>query len=379
MSRNRICLVAHFAYGALSGATGHIGGVEWQVSLMARWLARQGYTVSVLTWDEGQAEDVEIDGVHVLKMCRQDAGVKGLRFFWPKWTSLNAAMKRADADLYYQNCGEYVTGQVALWCRRHGRRFVYSVANDPDCDVRLPEMQKRRERILYRYGLGHADQVIVQTRRQQKMLWRGFGRDSVVIPMPCPGPSDVEYTEAMRERNGSQRVLWIGRICEQKRPDRLLDLAEACPDLRFDLVGPTTDTEYTRRVCERAKALGNVTFHGPAAREHVSAFYRQAKVLCCTSDFEGFPNTFLEAWSWGVPVVSTFDPDALIAEKRLGRVGKDVAALTAGIREMLTAPNRWQAASRAARKYYTENHAMEVAMNKFEQIFRGVADAPDHL
>ncbi len=110
-----ICFVSHFAYGALTGGkAGHIGGVEWQTSLMAKWLAKRGYQVSMLTWDEGQQDGVEIDGVKVFKLCRKETGVKGLRFFWPRWTSLNAAMRRADAEIYYQNCGEYVTGHPAV-------------------------------------------------------------------------------------------------------------------------------------------------------------------------------------------------------------------------------------------------------------------------
>ena len=125
--KKSICFVAHFAYGALAGGSfGHIGGVEKQTSLMTKWFAKNGYKVTMLTWDEGQEGGEEIDGVKVIKMCRRDEGVNGLRFLWPRWTSLNAAMKRADADIYYQNCGEYITGQVALWCRKHNRKFVYN-------------------------------------------------------------------------------------------------------------------------------------------------------------------------------------------------------------------------------------------------------------
>ena len=329
----------------------------------------------MLTWDEGQDDSAENDGVRVFKMCRKEAGIKGLRFFWPKWTSLVAAMKRADADIYYQNCAEFVTGQVALWCRRHGRKFVYSVASDPDCDARLPEMHKLRERVLYRYGLKAADRVIVQTQRQREMLRANFGLDSVVIPMPCPGPSDSDYADCQRRRNDSHRVLWVGRICEVKRPDRLLDLAEACPDLNFDVVGPAADAEYACRVCERAKTISNVTMHGPASRNRVSEFYRKAKILCCTSDFEGFPNTFIEAWSYGLPIVSTFDPDNLIAEKGLGRVGKDVSELAAGIRELLESPEKWRKASESARAFYAENHAVDAAMERFERIFCEVVNS----
>jgi len=366
----RICFVAHNAYGALAGGNhGHIGGVERQTSLMAKWLAAKGHRVSLITWDEGQADGIEIDGVRVFKLCRQDAGVPGLRFIWPRWTSLNAAMKRADADVYYQNCGEYVTGQVALWCRRHGRKFVYSVASDPDCDRNLPKMHSSREKLLYRYGVKEADRVIVQTRRQRNMLRDNFARDSAVLPMPCPGPSDATYTDHVRECNGAHRVLWIGRVYHVKRPDLLLDLATMCPELQFDVVGQMADTEYTRKVCERAKTIHNVTLHGPASRNAVAEFYKSAKLVCCTSDFEGFPNTFLEAWSFGVPVVSTVDPDGLVVQRGLGRVGKDVSDLAARMRELLNSPELYRKVSQAARLYYAANHTVDVAMARFERVF----------
>lgn len=372
----RICFIAHNTYGALSGGkSGHIGGVERQTSMMAQWLAERGYKVSIITWDEGQDDGIEINGVRVLKMCRKNAGIKGLRFFWPKWTSLIAALGRADADVYYQNCGEYVTGQVALWCRRHGRKFVYSVASDPECDARLPEMHKLRERILYRYGLKAADKIIVQSRTQRDMLFANFKCNSVILPMPCPGPSEDEYDNCRRQRDGSPRVLWIGRICQVKRPDRLLDLAQACPDLNFDIVGPTGDSEYARSICRRAKSIKNVHLHGSVARERVPDFYKKASILCCTSDFEGFPNTFLEAWSYGLPIVSTIDPDNLIAEKGLGKTGKNITDLAAGIRELIDLPQKWQKASQSARQYYLENNVPYIAMERFEHVFCNVDDS----
>lgn len=375
-TKHRICLVAHFAYGAMAGGySGKIGGVERQTSLMARWFAKRGYQVGMLTWDEGQKDGEKINGVQVFKMCHQDSGLPILRFFWPRWSSLVAAMKRVDADIYYQNCAEYVTGQVALWCRRHSRRFVYSVASDPDCDARLPKMHKFHERVLYRYGLKRADRVIVQTRSQQDMLRTHFELESAVIPMPCQGPSEDDYVACEQARKKGNRVLWIGRICEVKRPDRLLDLAEACPDLKFDLVGPEVDSAYVHGVCERAKTIANVTLHGPVSRDCVSEFYRKAKVLCCTSDFEGFPNTFLEAWSYGLPIVSTFDPDNLIGEKGLGKVGKDVGELAAGIHELLDSLKIWQKASHSAREYYLQHHAVDKAMERFERIFCDVANS----
>jgi glycosyltransferase involved in cell wall biosynthesis len=362
-----ICLVAHFAYGALVGGTaGHIGGVERQTTLMGRWLAARGHRVSLVTWDEGQPDGVAVDGVRVFKVCRRDAGLPGLRFLHPRWTSLNRALARADADVYYHNCGEYVTGQVALWARTHGRRFVYSVASDPECDPRLPQMRTWRERVLFRYGLRHAHRIIVQTDTQARMLREGFSLTSEVLPMPSLAPAEA-FTPPPPPAGA--RVLWVGRVVIEKRPDRYLDLAEACPSLHFDLVGPGDGGAYSAEVLARAATVPNVTVHGAVAREKVYEFYRRAACLCSTSLFEGFPNTFLEAWGQGLPVVSTFDPDGLIETRGLGRFVKDVPGLARALTGLLEDPERWMEASRAARRYYVENHTVEAAMPRFEAAF----------
>ncbi len=369
MTRNHICLVAHFAYGAMAdGESGHIGGVERQTSLMARWFAAKGHRVSLLTWDEGQPDEMETDGVRIHKICRQRAGMWGLRFFHPRWTGLIRAMQAADADVYYQNCAEYVTGQVARWCRKHGRGFVYSVASDPDCDAALPELKHLRERVLYRYGLRHADSIIVQTAAQRDMLRSNFGLDSTVIPMPCPGPAEQDFRQPALPTDGPPHVLWLGRIAQVKRLDRLIEVAKLCPKVLFDVVGPVAN-DYDQAILRSAENAPNITLHGAAKRDQVGTFFRQAACLCCTSDYEGFPNTFLEAWSHGVPVVSPIDPDGLICAQGLGGVAEGAAGLASAIRSLFASPDTWGQASRNARDYYVRTHAVDSVMPQFERIF----------
>jgi glycosyltransferase involved in cell wall biosynthesis len=369
-----LCIVAHFAYGAFTGgAAGHVGGVERQTSLMAKWFAARGHQVSLITWDEGQPQDYFMEGVRIIKMCRQSAGVPGIRFFHPRWTSLNKALTKANAEIYYQNCGEYITGQVALWCLRKKRLFVYSTANDTDCDPALPEMRTVREKILYKYGLNHASEIIVQTRKQQQMLNKGFNLESTVLPMPCPEPNNIKYREPIFPAILKPfRVGWAARISKEKRLELLVEVARALPEVIFEVGGEATGkvgNDYAQPILPAVASLPNIILHGRINREEMPGFYSRIHLFCCTSAYEGFPNTFLEAWSHGLPIVSTFDPDGLIAEHELGKAATDVASLVDSIRYYMEKPEKWEASSTRPRNYFLQNHTVDEVMARFEQVF----------
>lgn len=365
----RVCIVAHRAYGSIAGgATGHAGGVERQTTTLARWLAQRGFNVTLVVWNEGQPHTVMIDGVRVLSMCSERDGWPGLRFFHPRWTSLSRALSAADCDVYYHNCAEYVTGQVAIWCRRHRRRFVYSVASDPECDPRLPMLKQRREKLLFRYGLRHADRIIVQTAHQQKQLRDRWGLDSRVLKMPLAG-APMPVPAAAQEH--PSRVVWVGRISAEKRLDRVLAIADRLPHLSFELAGGVDEAfREGAALVEAAGARPNVTVLGKVPRNRMPQVYRNATCLLCTSDYEGFPNTFLEAWMCGVPVVSTVDPDGLIASEQLGYAGTSDDDLVRGIERLQASPAEREAIGRRARAYVEQHHSPEPALAAFEQTFR---------
>ena len=368
--RTSVCIVSHNGYGAITGGkTGFVGGVEHQTSLLAKWLKGRGHSVSFLTLDEGAPGEEVIDGVRVIKICRRDAGLPGLRFFHPKWTGLVTAMREADADIYYHNCGECVTGQIAIWCKMNRRKLIFALASNADCDPSLPEMNGIHEKILFQTGLRFADGIIAQTRTQQQMLKSNFCVDSIVIPMPCHGIADFDFTPPSK---AERRVLWVGRVCPVKRLEWFLELAEISPEWQFDLVGPFDGNGYAKQVKESAKRILNISLHGKVEKERIDDFYRRSGVLCCTSSYEGFPNTFLEAWSLGLPVVSTFDPDGIIERENLGRFVTDVAGMRVAIEELMTQQLSFCECSRNGRNYYVKNHNAERVMPRLEQAIHTV-------
>ena len=381
--RLSICLVAHNAYRALTGlGEGHLGGVERQTAIMARWLAARGHQVSVLIWDQGAGAVREVDGIRLISICPSNSGWPLFRLIHPRVTGLMRAMRAADADVYYHNCAEALTGVIARWARAHGKKFVFSVASDSDVDPRLPEMGRSYERWLFRTGLKRAHRIFVQTARQQRALAASFGVEGKVLPMPCPGPEESAFDLARPA--GPPRVAWVGRIDTMKRLEWLLDIAERMPDIQFDVVAANMGVAlqhphlagYATQLRQRAGSMANVAWHGTVPHEKLAEIYRAALCLCCTSTYEGFPNTFLEAWSQGRPVVSSFDPDGLIQSRQLGAYATQAGEFVAAIRNLVQLPEAWHEQAQRSREYFLSTHAPAESMPRFEREFLDAAEMP---
>ena len=353
----RICVVAHAAYNLLSGRTDlqHIGGAEVQIVTLARALVDIGFPLSFVTWDHGQPDGEQQGGMSVFKSYDPAKGLPFLRFVHPRWTRLNAALSRADADFYLQPCADTVTGQVAIWCRRHRRRFAFVVMSDEDCMPGIPRLRTRRERYLSCYGREHADCIIAQTHHQERLL-RKVTSSQVAVVRPCGGSQDesrqmAEYTDRR------PRILWLGRFSREKRIEWLLDLARICPEYDFDVLGGSNSGDsYAQDISREANGMPNVHLHGLVPHSKIGGYYSRAHALVLTSRYEGFPTVFLEAWSYGVPTVSTVDVDGIIAEARLGAVGATVPELARALQQLLGARDRWESCSRRAREYHREHH-----------------------
>jgi glycosyltransferase involved in cell wall biosynthesis len=148
-------------------------------------------------------------------------------------------------------------------------------------------------------------------------------------------------------------VLWVGNIRALKRPELLLEAAGKLPLLQFHIIGgpmPGSESLYAA-VRAQAAQLANVRFHGPVPYHEVGEFYERARVFVGTSEIEGFPNTYLQAWSRGTPVAAFLDPEQLIARNGMGRAVTSVSELCEAIATLNGDARAWEAASQRCREY----------------------------
>ncbi len=329
----KLCFIGLDNYPVLNPAWGseYFGGESVQQTLLARAFHELGYDVSMIVKDHGQPDGEVLDGIRVLKTYADHDGLPVVRFLHPRMTSIWKAFAQADADIYYQSCAGMMTGLIARYCEKHDRKLIFRVAHDTDCIPGEEIIRFSRDRWLYRYGLRRAHFISAQGVHQQKLLKDNHGLASTVTNM------SVEVPSLENRPDKDIDVLWVNNLRQFKRPDLAIELAKKLPGKRMVMIGgPVPGKEaYFEEMRAAAAEVPNLEFLGAVPYAEVNDYFHATRVFVNTSDSEGFPNSFLQAWVRGVPVVSFFDPDNLIDQRGLGASPRDLDEMQGAVLNLL--------------------------------------------
>jgi glycosyltransferase involved in cell wall biosynthesis len=366
MMTKKICIVGLDDYPMLSGDSsyGYTGGESVQHVLLARAWRDLGLDVSIIVFDRGQPRVTTVDGIRAVAAYPQAGGIFALRFFHPRMSGMWRAMREVDADVYYHSPASAWAGLAAIFAKAFDKRLIVRIASDSDCRRSQQPMRYRRDRWLYDYGVRNATLVAAQTEQQRELLRQHYGVSSEILNMAVEVPRGPQ-------RDKDIDVLWVGNFRLVKRPDLFFELARRLPRYRFAIVGGSVPSgeAYFESMAAEAKTLPNVLMPGAVPYGAVGEWFDRARIHVNTSDYEGFPNTFLQAWVRGVPVVSFFDPDRLIQRRALGKCCADVGQMSAAIEELLRNPAEREAAGQRAREFVSSQYsAREIALRYLELL-----------
>jgi glycosyltransferase involved in cell wall biosynthesis len=347
-----------------------VGGAELQQTLIATELARRGFPVSMISHDYGQEEGVVVDGVRVHRMYAPNAGIRIVRFVHPRLTSLWSALKRADADIYYQRTAACATGFLAAFCRANGKKSVFAGASDVDFMPGQESITFARDRWIFAYGVRNVDAIFAQNPCQQENALRHYGRDSVLIPNCYRAPEG-----ARADPRGY--VLWVANVRSQKRPQYLIELARRLPQHRFVMVGGSDSDrrslEYADAIRAQAAQLPNVEVNKFIPFHEAEKLFDGARVVLNTSTYEGFPNTFLQAWARGAPIVSFVDTGSRHRGKPVYEMARDMDHATRQLDRLMTDDVAWHAASARVLEHFRERHSVDSVVDLYEREFQRLA------
>lgn len=122
------------------------------------------------------------------------------------------------------------------------------------------------------------------------------------------------------------------------------------------------------------RAVPNIDFRGPVSPDTAQRVIEDAAILLSTSDEEGFPNTFLQAWASGTPVVTLkIDPESVIKQKGLGTVSNNVNDAVAAITTLMDSPQKRDEIAHRAHRHVADAHSEKAAAMIFERAVFGVS------
>jgi len=363
-----ICFVEAQAYSVLSANKGRssTGGESVQHSLLARAFAERGWQVSMVCHDVGQDDGEIVDGVQIWKTYQQAAGLPYLRFLHPRLTSIRRALRNADADIYFQSCAGLMTGVVARFVASRNRSMIFRVAHDTDCVPGQQLIGMARDRRIFDYGLRRAGLISAQSENQQQALEDNYGLESSVVDMAA------EIPESHPGHGRDIDVLWVNNFRGFKRPELVLDIAKNMPGVSFAMIGGAMKgfRDLFESIKEQASKIDNLQVIGAVPYSEVNSYFARAKLFLNTSDSEGFPNSFLQAWVRGVPVVSFFDPDGLIESEGLGISVATQNDFEQALSGLLEQNEERQRVGVRTRKFVIDRYSSQAIAREYERLIQ---------
>jgi glycosyltransferase involved in cell wall biosynthesis len=326
----RLCIVVPSHWEA------YMGGSQYQAKVLIDYFLEH-YDAEIVYLTTRHDPQFQPDGYRIVRFS-EHGGLRRYGFFFDTFR-LYAALRDIAPDAILQFVGCAHTGIAAHYARRHGCRMVWRVTNDKSVqplDARWWQLHRRIERMYLDYGIRNSDLILAQTKFQADQLAARFpDRSIVVLQNFHPTPPDRERTA-----QPTKRVLWIANFKKLKNPAAFVRLARSFAsrrDVTFAMIGQASASDPWAQ--EQLALIGetpNIEYLGERTQDEVNAELDRADLLVNTSDYEGFSNTFIQAWMRRVPVVTLgVDPDGLLGSGRLGLVGGSEEGLRESVARLL--------------------------------------------
>jgi len=318
--------------------SGRTGGEQYNARLLQ--VARQaGFHVSYVTW-QGSWLD-KLMGLPLL--WRMRFFTRSIQLTWKLWRSSGDVL----IDIW-------LAPYVQYWAKQTSRNIIVIVHH-----LRGALEQNSRIQLAEKMLIQAASSVLtVSESSKRQVLEQREGNISVSIIPPGFARPTLQY-EKLEPIKDKVQLLFVGHITRAKG---ILDVLEAIALLTdkhwfLNVVGSGEAEPETwnkaKEMIEDNELSMQVTMHGRVEDDVLQVLYQQADVFVLPSYWEGYGIVFLEAMSFGLPVISTMAGaiSEVVEHESCGllvEVG-DVQALSQALEEVISKPEKRKIWSRNAK------------------------------
>lgn len=348
------------------------GGAEKQLVFMLRALRSAGIETEIFCLTKGESYEAEIKDLGVNLEFVGESGNRAARLF-----KIISRLRKTRADIVQSS---------------HFYTNVYAGAAAKI--LKIPGIGAVRSDLVYeleshkftgRWQISLPDLLIANSRAAfGRLIELGVSADKIEFVRNVVEPEN-SHAEKNGTENKSLIILFAGRLDENKRPDRFVDLARILTgkfshfDLRFLIAG---DGKLRAGLENKAREFGlppdKLKFLG-VCRE-MNEIYRQSDILISTSEREGTPNVVLEAMSHGLAVVATNvggTSEILDDSRGILVAPNDENALVEAAAKLVTDKNLRLRFGVRGREYTARNHSSGYLQKHLTEIYERLL-APVH-
>lgn len=323
------------------------GGVERVISVLSAMLVKMGYQVVVITDEPPSPQDYPIPKVAIRERLLPDTetfpNTVGRRFC--TWKQV-AEKHGVDVILYNAWMSELLLWDM-LYLKAMDIPVVVHAHGVFGClAAELKNLLAQMPRVM------RLSDGIITLSETDKWFWDIYSDNVHFIPNP---PAE-ELRCARPGTWNSKSLIWVGRASPEKQPEKIFDIMEQVigqiPDAKLLVLGNFDDPKW-KKLVKRKKLEQNVVFCGMVS--NVSAYLEQASVFVCTSQFEGFPMSLVEAQAHALPTVMFRLPHVVMASTDRGVISvdmNDVVSAANEIVKLLRDETHWRTNSGMAYRSY---------------------------
>lgn len=193
-----------------------------------------------------------------------------------------------------------------------------------------------------------------------------------------PNPINVDWNLSDFSSTKENTIIFLGRLDSVKRGWLYCEIAKNLPQYNFLVLGDSSDDNERskNKILKDYYNLKNLHFLGRVVGKEKDKILRKAKILVNTSIHEALPVSFLEAFSYGLCVVSNQNPDNLTDKygiyigQSLGDGFEDVDKFIQAIVLLLSNDKLFKDKSNAAYQYVSNVHSID----NFGKLFLNAVD-----
>jgi len=336
-----------------------LGGAELQMKYLIEYLSTKNITIHYVFLNKEVIEKKDGD-VYLHGIGRKN---RLLEWFFGEIIYYNDVYHLLESvkpnAIYHRNLGT-LAFPIIQYSKQHKVKTVFHIALINDVIKKFSFSWNIISSLIYYHCknklIQNFDHIIAQAKYQDTLLKKNYGRNAdFVMPNahPIPKMKDIQ--------NEGIRVLWVANLKPAKRPELFVRLASQLKDLgvEFAMVGRDPHTKWSSLLKNEIAKVSCLKYYGALPIDEVNELFSESSIFVNTSEIEGFPNTFIQAWMRSVPVVSlSINPDNIITDNNLGYHSKSFQQLIKDVEILIHNEDLRQSLGTNANKYALVNYTV---------------------